>query len=111
MLPGFDGKLRLWDSKSSLCFATFQDHETKITGIQFTSRANTVVSSSIDGTVRCFDTNKLKQFRVLKPDFPTQLWCVAVDSAGELVCAGGFDPYDIYVWNIQTGNLLEVITG
>ena len=49
-------------------------------------------------------------FRKLKPDFPTQFTALAVDTAGEIVCAGGIDPYDIYLWNIQTGNLLDVIS-
>ncbi len=37
--------------------------------------------------------------------------CVTTDNSGEIICAGGFDPYNIFVWNIQTGNLLEVIGG
>jgi periodic tryptophan protein 2 len=27
------------------------------------------------------------------------------------VFAGGFDPYDVYSWNVQTGHLLQVISG
>lgn len=33
-----------------------------------------------------------------------------MDGAGEIVCGGGIDPFDIYVWNIQTGNLIQVIS-
>jgi periodic tryptophan protein 2 len=47
----------------------------------------------------------------MKPDVPTQFSCVSVDPSGEIVVAGGVDPYDLYCWNLQTGNLVEVISG
>lgn len=28
-----------------------------------------------------------------------------------MVCAGSTDPYEIYCWNLQTGNMLQVLTG
>lgn len=68
------------------------------------------MTCSLDGTVKCIDSLKYKCFRKLKPDLPTQFTAVAVDFSGEMVCAGGIDPYDIYLWNIQTGNLLEVLS-
>ncbi|EGR28731.1 periodic tryptophan protein 2, putative [Ichthyophthirius multifiliis] len=108
---GMDGKVRLWDAKTHFCFSTFNEHDSKVTGITFTSRANTVITSSLDGTCRAFDTLRYKCFRVLKPNINTQLNCVAVDQSGELVCAGAIDPYNIYLWNLQTGNLLETISG
>ena len=40
-----------------------------------------------------------------------QFSCLAVDPSGEIVTAGGLDVFDIYVWSLQTGRLLEVLTG
>ena len=34
-----------------------------------------------------------------------------MDPSGEIVTAGGLDVFDIYVWSLQTGRLLEVLTG
>jgi len=31
-----------------------------------------------------------------------------LDAAGEVVCAGGFDTFNIFVWSIKTGKLLDV---
>jgi hypothetical protein len=31
-----------------------------------------------------------------------------LDVAGEVVCAGGFDTFNIFVWSIKTGKLLDV---
>jgi len=39
---------------------------------------------------------------------PCQYSCLTVDISGEVVVAGTLDSYEIYVWSMQTGRLLEV---
>ena len=107
-----EGKVKLWDSKSYFCFATFSDHASKVSSIKFTPKSNnTLITASYDGTVRAYDTSKYRNFRVMKADIPTQFSCLAIDPSGEVVCAGSLDPYNIYCWSLQTGSLLEVLTG
>jgi len=36
---------------------------------------------------------------------------VAVDYSGEFVVAGGQDVFDIFLWSVKTGKLLEIISG
>lgn len=36
---------------------------------------------------------------------------MASDPSGEIVAAGGFDPYNIYLFSLASGHLLEVIAG
>ena len=40
-----------------------------------------------------------------------QFSCLCLDSSGELVAAGGFDVFDIFVWSMQTGHLLQTLSG
>jgi periodic tryptophan protein 2 len=54
---------------------------------------------------------KQKKFRTFQPDVRCQLVCLEVDDNGEVVFAGAFDPYDVYSWSVQTGHLLQVISG
>lgn len=70
-----------------------------------------VVSASLDGTVRAFDTSRYRNFRTFTAPRPTQFSCMAVDHSGELVCAGAQDTFEIFVWNMKTGHLLEVLAG
>lgn len=65
----------------------------------------------MDGSVRAYDLIKYKNFRTMTSPKPTQFTCVATDYMGDLVCAGGFDPYSIYVWSIKTGDLLDILSG
>lgn len=46
-----------------------------------------------------------KTFTSPKPD---QFSSLAVDSAGEIICAGGTNEFQIYVWTLKTGRLLQV---
>lgn len=40
-----------------------------------------------------------------------QFSCVALDFSDELVVAGGLDVFELYLWSVKLGTLLEVISG
>jgi periodic tryptophan protein 2 len=42
---------------------------------------------------------------------PTQFTSLALDPSGEVVCAGAMDTFDIFVWSVQTGKLLDILGG
>ena len=63
-----DGKLRLFDAFSNFCFQTFSEHQSKITDLSFSPKKDTLVSCSLDGTVRAYDTLRYRNFRVMKAD-------------------------------------------
>lgn len=54
---------------------------------------------------------RYQNFRTMTTPTPVQLTCLAVDSSGELVCAGALDPFQVFVWSLQTGKLLDVLSG
>ena len=41
----------------------------------------------------------------------TQLICCSVDYSGEIVAAGSLDTYNIFVWSLKTGDLIDVLNG
>lgn len=106
-----DAKVKLWDTASGFCYVTFTDHSAPVTGVQFTANGQAVVSCSLDGTVRAFDLNRYKNFRVLTTPEPVQFLSLALDRSGQIVCAGTLDPFNIYVWSLQTGRLTDVLSG
>ena len=42
---------------------------------------------------------------------PLSLVSLALDSSGELVVAGSEDSFEIFLWSMQTGKLLDVLAG
>jgi periodic tryptophan protein 2 len=54
---------------------------------------------------------RYRNFRTLTTPSPAQFMCLATDPAGEIVAAGAMEPFDVYVWSLQTGKLLDVLSG
>ena len=70
-----------------------------------------MISSSLDGTVRAYDLVKYRNFRVMVAEKGVQFTCLAIDSSGEIICAGSLDPYNVYIWSLRTGQLMESLSG
>jgi periodic tryptophan protein 2 len=108
---GEDGKLKLWNATSGFCYVTMEkSHTAPITAVAF-ANASVVLSASLDGTVRAHDLHRYRTFKTLTTPTPVQFLSLAVDPSGEIVTAGTADPYHIYVWNLQSGKILDVFTG
>ncbi|KAJ4468761.1 quinon protein alcohol dehydrogenase-like superfamily [Lentinula aciculospora] len=109
---GDDGKLKIWSMQSSFCFVTFSEHSAPVTGVAFARYGtNVVFSASLDGTVRAYDLVRYRNFRTFTSPSPVQFTCIAVDPSGEVVAAGSTDTYEIFLWSVQTGKLLDILTG
>ncbi|XP_042724036.1 periodic tryptophan protein 2 homolog [Lagopus leucura] len=108
---GEDGKVKVWNTSSSFCFVTFTDHSSGVTAVTFTSSGYVILSASLDGTVRAFDLHRYRNFRTFTSPRPSQFSCLAVDSSGEIVSAGSQDSFEIFIWSMQSGRLLDVLSG
>ena len=106
-----DGKIKVWDVASGFCLATFEEHTGAVTQVQFAKRGQVLFSASLDGTVRAWDLIRYRNFRVFTAPDRIQFNSLAVDHSGEVVCAGSLDSFDIYAWSVQTGQLLETLSG
>ena len=120
---GEDGKVKLWNVRNALCFATFDQHAAAVTDICFAPNGTAVFSASRDGTVRAFDLTRYRNFRVFSAasesieaignNVPQQqpFSCVAVDPSSEVVAAGSLHSFSVFLWNLQTGKLLDILHG
>ncbi|WBW72784.1 U3 snoRNP-associated protein Utp1 [Schizosaccharomyces osmophilus] len=106
-----DGKIKLWDITSGFCVVTFTQHTSSVTGLCFAKRGNVLFSSCLDGSVRAWDLIRYRNFRTFTAPNRVQFSCVAVDPSGEIVCAGSQDSFEIFMWSVQTGQLLERLAG
>lgn len=108
---GEDGRLKLWNATSGFCYVTMEKtHTAPVTSVAF-AKASVVVSASLDGTVRAHDLHRYRTFKTLTTPSPVQFLSLAVDPSGEIVTAGSADPFHIYTWNLQTGKLMDILTG
>ncbi|KAI5780866.1 WD40-repeat-containing domain protein [Geopyxis carbonaria] len=105
-----DGKIKVWDSKSGFCIVTFTEHTSGVTACQFSVR-NLLFTASLDGSIRAWDLIRYRNFKTFTAPTRLQFSSLAVDSSGEIVCAGSLDSFDIHIWNVQTGQLLDRLSG
>lgn len=111
---GADGKVKLWDTASGFCFVTFAEHSAGVSQVEFAGRAGAggvLFSASLDGTVRAWDLARYRNFRTFTSPAPAQFASLAVDPSGEVIAAGAADAFEVYMWSVQTGRLLDVLAG
>lgn len=106
-----DTKVKVYQASTGFCFVTFTDHTAPITGLAFLPSGHALISASLDGTVRAYDLVRYRNFRTMTTPEPVQFGSLAVDPSGEVVCAGSLDTFQIYVWSVKTGRLLDVLAG
>lgn len=106
-----DGLIKIWDVLSGFHVATFTEHSSAVTGSAYSRRGNVLFTSSLDGSVRAWDMLRYRNFRTFTAPQRLSFACLAVDPAAEVVCAGSHDSFDIYLWSVQTGALLDQLSG
>lgn len=106
-----DGKIKVWDTQSGFCIVTFTEHSSGVTACEFAKRGNVLFTSSLDGSVRAWDLIRYRNFRTFTAPTRLSFSSLAVDPSGEVVCAGSLDAFDIHIWSVQTGQLLDQLTG
>ncbi|XP_012140709.1 periodic tryptophan protein 2 homolog isoform X2 [Megachile rotundata] len=108
---GDDGKVKLWNTMNGFCSITFHEHTSTVTSVLFSHNRKFIVSASLDGTVRAYDLARYRNFKTLTSPRPVQFSCVALDSSDEFLAAGGQDVFEIYLWSLKLGTLLEILSG
>ncbi|SPN97215.1 probable periodic tryptophan protein PWP2 [Cephalotrichum gorgonifer] len=106
-----DGKIKVWDVESGFCVVTFTEHSSGVTACEFTKKGNVLFTASLDGSVRAWDLVRYRNFRTFTAPTRLSFSCMAVDPSGEVVVAGSLDSFDIHIWSVQTGQLLDRLSG
>ncbi|ODA78384.1 hypothetical protein RJ55_05765 [Drechmeria coniospora] len=106
-----DGKIKVWDIESGFCIVTFTEHTSGVTGCEFAKKGNVLFTSSLDGSIRAWDLIRYRNFRTFTAPTRLSFSCMAVDPSGEVVAAGSLNSFDIHIWSVQTGQLLDQLSG
>jgi periodic tryptophan protein 2 len=108
---GDDGKVKVWSTHTGFCFVTFSEHTAPVSAVSFAKHGHVLFSASLDGTLRAYDLVRYRNFRTFTSPRPVQFSCLAVDPSGEVVAAGSTDSFEVFLWSVQTGKLLDVLAG
>lgn len=106
-----DGKIKVWDIESGFCIVTFTEHTSGVTACEFAKKGNVLFTSSLDGSIRAWDLIRYRNFRTFTAPTRLSFSCMSVDPSGEIVAAGSLDSFDVHIWSVQTGQLLDQLSG
>ncbi|OAQ85412.1 periodic tryptophan protein 2 [Purpureocillium lilacinum] len=106
-----DGKIKVWDIESGFCIVTFTEHTSGVTACEFAKKGNVLFTASLDGSIRAWDLIRYRNFRTFTAPTRLSFSCMSVDPSGEVVAAGSLDSFDIHIWSVQTGQLLDQLSG
>ncbi|RPB26948.1 WD40 repeat-like protein [Terfezia boudieri ATCC MYA-4762] len=106
-----DGKIKVWEASSGFCIVTFTEHSSGVTACEFAKRGNVLFTASLDGSVRAWDLIRYRNFRTFTSPSRLSFSSLTVDPSGEVVCAGSLESFDIHLWSVQTGQLLDRLQG
>ncbi|KAL8957626.1 MAG: hypothetical protein Q9193_005151, partial [Seirophora villosa] len=106
-----DGKVKVWDIQSGFCIVTFTEHSSGVTACKFALKGNVLFTASLDGSVRAWDLVRYRNFRTFSAPTRLSFSSLAVDPGGDVVCAGSLGSFNIYIWSVQTGQLLDQLAG
>ena len=106
-----DGLIKIWDLHSGFHIATFTEHSSAVTSSRYSKRGNILFTSSLDGSIRAWDMLRYRNFRTFTAPTRLSFTDLAIDPSAEVVCASSHDSFDIHLWNVQTGQLLDRLSG
>lgn len=88
--------MQVWTVSSGFCFITFSEHTNAITALHFMANNHSLLSASLDGTVRAWDLFRYRNFRTFTTPESRQFVSLAADQSGEVICAGTLDSFEVF---------------
>ncbi|GJM92165.1 hypothetical protein PR202_ga08600 [Eleusine coracana subsp. coracana] len=87
--------LLVWTVSSGFCFITFSEHTNAVTALHFMANNHSLLSASLDGTIRAWDLFRYRNFRTFTTPSPRQFVSLTADQSGEVICAGTLDSFEV----------------
>mmetsp|Transcript_55952 Transcript_55952/g.121792 ORF Transcript_55952/g.121792 Transcript_55952/m.121792 type:complete len:357 (+) Transcript_55952:125-1195(+) len=108
-----DGLCRIWDTATGQCLKTLIDDDSPpVSAVRFSPNGRFVLASLLDGTHRLWNYHKGKCLRTYRGHLNNKFCCVGdISISGVHMVVSGSEDGKIYMWDLQTKNVLQVLEG
>src|SRR5262249_10019987 len=104
---GSDRNIILWESRSQKSIVILKGHQGIVTSVIFLADKKTLVSASLDSTVRLGNTKTFQEIKSFgRPG--DHYWSLAVSTKGDRMAAGT-DDNRVIMWNADNGQVQRII--
>jgi RNA polymerase sigma factor (sigma-70 family) len=103
--PIYSNVVQIWDRASGRLIQEYRGHRTTIMQIEFAGAGNVLISSSLDKTVRIWDTATGRERQQLPTPWPGN-FCLTYD--GRTLAMSNAD-HAIHLWDASTGKELKIL--
>lgn len=114
---GITNAISVWDIRKKAVAYSLQGHADTVTSLQVSPDSQSLVSNSMDGTVKTWDVRPfaptdrhIKTYDGAPAGIERNLIRASWDSRGERIAAGSGDR-TVVIWDVRTGKLLNKLPG
>eukprot|EP00735_Rhodelphis_limneticus_P014311 TRINITY_DN8314_c0_g1::TRINITY_DN8314_c0_g1_i1::g.29147::m.29147 TRINITY_DN8314_c0_g1::TRINITY_DN8314_c0_g1_i1::g.29147 ORF type:complete len:206 (+),score=51.87,sp/Q8YRI1/YY46_NOSS1/38.74/2e-36,sp/Q8YRI1/YY46_NOSS1/38.50/2e-35,sp/Q8YRI1/YY46_NOSS1/38.10/3e-34,sp/Q8YRI1/YY46_NOSS1/37.70/1e-33,sp/Q8YRI1/YY46_NOSS1/37.57/2e-30,sp/Q8YRI1/YY46_NOSS1/34.52/6e-30,sp/Q8YRI1/YY46_NOSS1/35.38/3e-29,sp/Q8YRI1/YY46_NOSS1/35.45/3e-29,sp/Q8YRI1/YY46_NOSS1/34.92/4e-29,sp/Q8YRI1/YY46_NOSS1/34.39/3e-28,sp/Q8YRI len=107
-----DSTVKFWDIMSGLCIKTFSSHLGEVTSVEMNDSGRLLVSASKDNSNRLWDVMMGKPVRRFKRHQNASKNFIRVGfGPNQTAVVGGSEDGCVYMWDIETGEVLQCLRG
>ncbi|KAI8331441.1 WD40-repeat-containing domain protein [Choanephora cucurbitarum] len=106
-----DNTIKFWDIVSGLCIRTISSHLGEVTSVEMNASGTQLLSSSKDNSNRLWDVRMVRPIRKLKGHQNTSKNFVRAHFANNNLIMGGSEDGIVYIWDQETGEVLQRLRG
>jgi small GTP-binding protein len=108
--PSSDRTIRIWDARNGMCVRTLQGHNSVVYSVAWSPDGQRLASASEDKTIRVWNVDTGACVRTLK-GHNGAVFSVAWSQDNSVLASGGRSDTDgVYLWQVETGKLINRIT-
>jgi WD40 repeat protein len=106
---GGDSRIHLWEVKTGKLVRRLEGHEKEVTTVAFLPDDRTILSASLDGTLRLWDSQSGKEVR--RMEHAGGVYSAALAPDGRRALSAGFGDKKVRLWDLAEGSEIYCFEG
>ncbi|KAG2039565.1 WD40-repeat-containing domain protein [Suillus americanus] len=107
LIPDYESTVKIWDAKTGELVVTLKGHTGSVMCLAWTPDGNTLISGSVDSSIRTWNTSNWKQIAVLDECTWSSVYGIAISPNGRILASVLFDK-TARLWNLDNNQPISL---